>query len=283
MADEPTVTPAENAPAPVPVETTAPPAQLSVSPAVVGTPVGEAPEARSEPARSEPPVAPAPEPSAEPAPAEAAKPEAKPAAAPKPSLLGDAMAEAEAKAEAEPKPVEPEAAPESIHYEPFTFPEGFQVSEERLAPFTAALGEMRATQEQGQKLADLYASEVERVRGEMIEYQQTVFDETQNGWIEQFKQDPELGGNLRQTTINSVLGLLQHYSKDAKTFRAVREALVFTGAGNHPEVIRVLARAAKDLQKNYREGTVVRAGQPAPQPQSRIANRYRASANGSAG
>lgn len=267
MADEPVQ------PTPEPVPNTGSPPAPVVPSADATVPVGEGPESRSDAAPSEAPAQPTPtEPLAE-TPVEPAPPvETKPTDVPeaKPSVLSEAVA------------AQPEEPPEAPHYEPFTMPEGFRVSDESLAPFIGFLGEAKLSQEQGQRLMDLHAAEIQRLQEQMAESQQRTFDTMREGWREQFEKDPDLGGNRRQTTINSVVGLIRHFASDADHLRRTLQVLDYTGAGDHPDVIRLLANAAKGMAPQYREGVPVSAGRPAPQQTSRYRQRYAASSNGSA-
>lgn len=284
MADDP-------AAAPQVPETAAPFALPGTAAATdIGGIAGEGPGVQSGTALPEPSAQPVPAAApVEPAAEAAAEPEAKPAEpskpaaeteAPKPaaSLLSEALA-AEGQKEPEAQPEGEAAQPPS--YE-FQFPDGYAASEERMAPFAAFLGEAGLNQEQGQRLIDMHIAEQQHLRDRLMEEQHALFNKTREGWRQEFEEDPELGGNRRQTTINSVVGFLRHFATDADHLRRVMDVWDFTGAGDHPDVIRLLANAARGMSQQYKEGAPVGAGQPAPQPESRYRRRYNASLNGSA-
>ena len=189
---------------------------------------------------------------------EAAKPvEAKPAEA-KSSFLSDAKTEAKPAVAADPAKPTTEAKPaESIEpaapivYEPFKVPEGFSLDEGRLGAFTEALQEFKAPQGLGQKMIDLYTSEVQR----LAEHQQTLWDRTQETWLNEVRSDPTIGGNRIETTARTCGAVIERFGSPA-----LREALAMSGMGNHPEMVRFVAKIGTFLQ----EGKPVPAPKPAP-------------------
>jgi hypothetical protein len=254
MADEPLIpTPESSAVAPAAAVTTAEPAPTVAASAA-------------------PAPAPA-EPTPEPADAGAAAPAAPaveaPAAPPVLSPLAQAAAELP---KDEPKPAEPEKAAEPVAepaaepltYE-FTLPEGVQVDQEAMTAFTGFLGEHKLPAEQGQRLIDLHIAEIARVQAQAAEHQQATFDRTREDWREQFRNDPEMGGNRQQTTINAALGFMRHYASDDAHFQQLIQAGEVTGWNDHPAFIRLMANAAKGLASLYREPAPVVAMTAAPQ------------------
>lgn len=83
--------------------------------------------------------------------------------------------------------------------------------------------------------------------------QQAVWDKQIEEWQAEVRADKEIGGDKLQ-------GVLQTFSKAASDLTlsdpGFREALAFTGAGNHPAIVRTLARWATALS----EGGPVRGG-----------------------
>lgn len=198
------------------------------------------------------------------------------------SLLGEAVAASDKQPEPE-KPTEapPEATPAS-QYEPFTLPEGFSATPDQMAAYTGLLSEANVSQEIGQKLIDLHIAEISRLREAEQQRQRDVFNEMRTGWRDEFERDPQIGGNRRQTTLNSVVGFLRHYASDADHLQRVMQVAEFTGWGDNPDMIKLFANAAKGLAQQYREGAPVRAERPAPMATPRYRQRYAASApNGS--
>jgi hypothetical protein len=114
--------------------------------------------------------------------------------------------------------------------------------------------EMGLTQAEGQKLMDLYGKEI--VRAETAPYQ--VWQETQEKWRTEIRNDPDIGGKLdqvRETVARAIDGL-----GDPKLAREFREAMDYTGAGNNPAFIRAFYKLASMVT----EGKAAPAGGPSP-------------------
>lgn len=63
-------------------------------------------------------------------------------------------------------------------------------------------------------------------------------DETLNGWLDAAKKDPEIGGDKWDASVKQANAVLDRFG-DEETDAALRQ----TGAGVHPAIIRLLARA----------------------------------------
>lgn len=159
--------------------------------------------------------------------------------------------------EAAPEEPKPEIKPEDLpvpEYEPFTLPEGITLAEESLSAFTSILGdhERRLTvnpaeahnivQELGQKLVDLYTNEARESAERSVKLQRDVWNNQIETWLSEFRNDPEIGNNRQNTTLSRAAGVLEAYGQRRGQDRLdkVREVFALTGAGNHPEVIRLM-------------------------------------------
>ena len=178
------------------------------------------------------------------APAAAPAPVAAPAAAapaadgltPPPSLLNDPAPEVPT----DPKPADAPAEPDKpIEYTEFKLPEGAEVNAEKLGEFTKIAQEAKLPQEVAQKMVDLYSSELKAIQ----EAPMRAWTEMQTKWQNEVRNDPEIGGaNLDKNLAATKTGLKNLLGEGAdKLF----EALNFTGAGNNPEIIRGLFKAAQ--------------------------------------
>jgi hypothetical protein len=181
--------------------------------------------------------------------------------------------EAEAPKEAEPEAPPPEPLAPPV-YEPFTLPEGVQLTEEKLGAFTGLLGEFEnkvitdptaahaAAQEFGQKVLDLYVSESQAAAAAYAKQQQENWTALNEQWTSDFRADPQLGGNRVNTSLQRMGALMDLYGQHAGADRlqGVRDAFTLTGAGNHPEVLRFAHWMASRLTETPR---IV---QPAPRP-----------------
>lgn len=180
-------------------------------------------------------------PAAAPSPAPAASPASAPAADPAlvmpDSLLGE-KPEAAEKPEGEKKPEEPTKPEEPIKYEPFKLPDGMTVDEAKLGEFSEIAAAARIPQDVAQKLVDLYSSELKATS----EAPMRAWTELQNTWRDAVKNDPEIGGrNLDKNLAATKVGLKNLLGDDAGKFF---EALNITGAGNNPDIVRGLFKAA---------------------------------------
>ena len=162
-----------------------------------------------------------------------------------PSLLEQAMQPPEPPKPAEDaKPVEPEP----IKYEPFKLPEGTVADEPTLEKYTEILGKHRIPQEAAQDLLDLYGSHITAAaQGMQVKLQETqhqAFSQMREGWANQIKSDPIMGGSGFETTQAAVARMAQRFvpSEDIPAFN---ELLRVTGAGDHPAFWRMLNNVAK--------------------------------------
>lgn len=268
MADPvaPVATP-EPAPAitPTPVAVAAPLAspEVVVAPAADITPAAVEPPKPAETVLGEAMDKPAEPVVAEPAPGEVPKP-----------------AEGEVTPDGEPK------APESLSDEPaplptydaFTLPDGVTVDEGRLKEFTSLLGDLESTgkadhaavQQFGQKAVDFHVAELTKAQENLTKFYQTSWEKQKTDWKDQFLADPEIGGNRFQTSIDSALNFIRsHGGSEAQQteFRALMES---SGIGNHPAMIRLLAKAGMAMS----EGKPLAASTPPPQAKSRTQTMY---------
>lgn len=224
-----------------------------------------------------------------------------PAEKPFSSLLSDASSETKPPEETKPAE-EPKAEAEALppaevplpKYEDFKIPDGITVNDEQLGAFTGILGEIEnkiaadpaaahaAVQEMGQRMLDLYAQQTAEASQRMARLQHDTWVRTREGWVSNFRADPEIGGNQQNTTIQRCGALLEQYGRNNGADRegALRDVFSMTGAGDHPEVLRFLNWLADYAVEKPR---VVAAITPrAPQAGTRAERLYRNSLPGAA-
>lgn len=161
------------------------------------------------------------------------KPEVKPAEGDKP-----------AEVKAEEKPVE-------LPKFEWKLPEGVQVDQERVGEFNKELGEFIASnkldaklgQEFGQKLLNRHVSEIQSVAEKVAQAYNKVWTDQTKTWLEDFKKDPEIGGNRQNTTTNAARDFIRKFGGTAEQQTELRTILEKTGLGNHKALIRVMANA----------------------------------------
>lgn len=193
-----------------------------------------------------PSPSPSPTPSSTPAPgaeAAAAAPTgeapAKPESAVQDSLLTAPPAEAD-------KPAETAA---EFKMEDVKLPEGMTIPEDLAPRLTEVAKEAGLTAAQISALAPLHAQIVKDAADANVK----AYQETNAAWVDEVKADPEIGGAKLDGTLKSIGKVLDQYGTPE-----LRRALAYTGAGNHPEVIRFMAKIATQLN----EGGPTRTGAP---------------------
>ncbi|MBH1918616.1 peptidase [Serratia surfactantfaciens] len=138
--------------------------------------------------------------------------------------------EAAEKAEKEKKP----AAPEK--YE-FTSPEGQELDANALAVFEPIAKELGLSQEQAQKLVDIYPQ---------IQHQQAeAWSKQVADWGEQVKADKEIGGDKFNASVGAAQRALDQFGNPE-----LREYLNASGLGNHPALVRFCAKVGKAMAED---------------------------------
>jgi hypothetical protein len=127
----------------------------------------------------------------------------------------------------------------------------------------------------GQKLVNLYLDEAKANSERLAQQQRQVWDNQNAEWVAAFKEDPEIGGNRYQTTMDRCGKVLERYGHEvgSQQEQALRDAFSSTGAGNHPELLRFINWAAGYAVENSR--MVAAPAMPQPIPMSRAQRMYR--------
>jgi hypothetical protein len=165
---------------------------------------------------------------------DAPAPDTNTSTAPAPTLLsGDTPAE-------EPS-TEAAVAPEKVvpdTYEAFTLPEGVALDPEIDAKLKETAKELGLTQEQAQKIADLGAQQSARWVGDL----NAQVEATSQSWVDAAKADPEIGGNRLGDTLSASKLALDRFATPE-----LKELLETSRLGNHPEVIRLMAKVGRAI------------------------------------
>ncbi|WP_447888489.1 peptidase [Serratia fonticola] len=129
------------------------------------------------------------------------------------------------------KPVVPEK------YE-FKAPEGVeQLDPQALAVFEPIAKELGLSQEQAQKLVDIYP-QIQQQQAELWSKQVT-------DWGEQVKADKEIGGDKLTASVGQAQKALDQFGTPA-----LRDYLHTSGLGNHPELVRAFAKVGKMMSED---------------------------------
>lgn len=119
-------------------------------------------------------------------------------------------------------------------------PDGSAVDDKSLATLKETLADANLSpSERGQKLFDLHNSIVK----EAVEGPVNLWMKTQGEWQAAVKADAELGGANHPAVLETIAKGLEAIggAEAAK----MREAFILTGAGNHPEIVRLMYRVGK--------------------------------------
>lgn len=130
-------------------------------------------------------------------------------------------------------------APEE--YEQFSLPEGVELDSETVEMFLPIARDLDLTQEQAQKLVDLYTMK----QTETFKSFADAWQDTQERWVDSARQDPEYGRAQFDKNLKIANAFLSKYGN-----AELVEALQDTGMGNHPELIRAFVKAGKDLAED---------------------------------
>lgn len=144
------------------------------------------------------------------------------------------------------------AAPEAsvAEFVPLTFdtlavPKGLQIKEgDKLLPeaeqLLGILNEAKMPPEKASALLALHEQFLQKAADQYL----AVWEKTQTEWRKGVETLPEFGGAALPETLSQIAKIVDRYG-DAE----VREAFVITGAGNHPAVVRFMAKIAKDMNE----------------------------------
>ena len=164
-----------------------------------------------------------------------------------------------------PKPVE--AKPEPVAYTDFSVPEGHTLDAATLESATPIFRELGLSQEQAQKLVDFYSTKIGEINTENLGY----MEQMRTQWRADLQADKELGGKLDAVKVD-IGRALDRLTPDTR--EAFKEAMNFTGSGDHPAVIK----AMYEFSKLIGEGTHVTGANPSEHGQSKTGVTARPSA-----
>ena len=153
------------------------------------------------------------------------------------------------------KPADPaDKVPEDGKYT-LTMPEGVEVDQELLDAVGSDFKELGLTSGQAQKLADKFTSVMQK----RAEDQTKGWGERIAKWADDAKTDKDIGGDKWNATVSNATRFTNAFGTPA-----LKEYLNASGGGNHPELIRVFAKAGEMIREdNPASGGASGAGKPA--------------------
>lgn len=120
-------------------------------------------------------------------------------------------------------------------------PDGMTLDEAALAQFEPIAKELNLSNEQAQKLADIYSKRM----SESAQQQQEQWKNTTAKWADDVRADKEIGGQNFDVSVRHAQAALNKFG--SPELKAQMDA---TGMGNHPELVRVFARIGKAMAED---------------------------------
>lgn len=176
-----------------------------------------------------------------------------------------AIAPVEVKVETETNQVQPqiENIVQEIKFEPFKAPEGsnvdlatFDFVTKRLTDFVSKTKvDTSEVQKLGQDYIDSVLSIAQEVQAKTLEAQKQADDAKREKYKQDFLNDPFIGGNRKDTTINAANEWIKTHGGDANQQQEFASLMKEYGLDFHPVVLRTLSYA----NKNMAEGKMLAA------------------------
>lgn len=148
------------------------------------------------------------------------------------------------------------ASTEAITYTDFKLPEGVKLDEKAVDDFKAIAAEARLPQEKAQALLDQHVAALQAA----VQEPYKLWNKTQLEWQKQVMADPEMGGqNFEKVTRPALDAAIKTFVTDPAEQKTLKDAFSYTGAGNHPAIVKFLYQIGKSVS----EGSPVLGGKPA--------------------
>lgn len=126
-------------------------------------------------------------------------------------------------------------------YADFVLPEGMSLDEGALAEAVPMFKELGLTQEQSQKVIDLYAKQVQAGSEKQVDD----FNQLMNDWRDKSQNDREFGGDKFNESVKTARAAINEYGTPE-----LKQLLEDHGVGNHPEVVRFMVRVGRTLKED---------------------------------
>lgn len=121
-------------------------------------------------------------------------------------------------------------------YADFVAPEGMELDEKVLEEATVLFKDMKLSQEQAQQLVDFQAKQVQAITQGQVDS----FIQMKEDWAEKSKADSEIGGDKLDESLKSGKLALEKFGTPE-----LMTLMNDFGIGNHPEVIRFMAKVGR--------------------------------------
>lgn len=171
-----------------------------------------------------------------------------------PTTLDPPKTELGAKPADAPKPPD---APAPFDAAKLTLPEGMKADDPTFKSFGEIFTDDKLDpQARGQKLIDLYTTQVKAIQQNQIDTWKT----TNEKWVSDVKSDPDIGGAKFEPTKTSIARAIDSLGPELSV--AFRQGLDATGAGNHPAIWKGLAKMAALLTEGGHVSGSPASGKP---------------------
>ncbi|EJI6850243.1 peptidase [Salmonella enterica] len=132
-----------------------------------------------------------------------------------------------------------EGAPEKYDFKPA---EGQELDAAALEQFEPIARELNLTNEQAQKMVDLYGTKIMP----MVQQQQAeAWQKTTEQWAADVKADKEIGGDKLTGNLSAAQRALAQFGTPE-----LKEYLEGTGLGNHPELVKAFIKIGKAMSED---------------------------------
>ncbi|HGZ2415668.1 TPA: peptidase [Citrobacter freundii] len=132
-----------------------------------------------------------------------------------------------------------EGAPEKYEFKPA---EGQELDTAALEQFEPIARELNLTNEQAQKMVDLYGTKIMP----MVQQQQAeAWQKTTEQWAADVKADKEIGGDNLTGNLSAAQRALAQFGTPK-----LKEYLEGTGLGNHPELVKAFIKVGKAMSED---------------------------------
>ncbi|HFJ3401951.1 TPA: peptidase [Salmonella enterica] len=132
-----------------------------------------------------------------------------------------------------------EGAPEKYEFKPA---EGQELDVAALEQFEPIARELNLTNEQAQKMVDLYGTKIMP----MVQQQQAeAWQKTTEQWAADVKADKEIGGDKLTGNLSAAQRALAQFGTPE-----LKEYLEGTGLGNHPELVKAFIKIGKAMSED---------------------------------
>lgn len=161
---------------------------------------------------------------------------------PQPGAEGDKPQEektADGDKPGEDKEQKQDGAPEKYEFKPT---EGQELDAAALEQFEPIARELNLTNEQAQKMVDLYGSKIMP----MVQQQQVeAWQKTTEQWAADVKADKEIGGDKLTANLSAAQRALEQFGDPE-----LKEYLDSTGLGNHPALVKAFIKVGKAMSED---------------------------------